>query len=458
MAYLDSKLSGQKGKAKKYADYYDSKNTNLQYAQVRFQEAFGAMFQGWQVNFCGLIIDSISERIRVEGFRMSSDPSADRNAWQIWQRNSMDADGNACHIDALALGSAYATVWADADGQPTITPESASEVYVQYQPGSRRKVMSALKRYRDDWGTEYATLWTPQKVYTSTALSRTGNIGATRLRWSEADAAPNPLGVVPVVPLYNRTRLRPDPFSELEPIVPLADAISKIAADALIASEFAAFPQRYIAGLEIEEDDQGNPKSPFKIAIDRLLMAEDANTVFGQFEAADLGNYVRLIDAYIASLAAISRIPFHYFLIGRGGQPPSGEAITSAEAGLVAKARERMLHFGESWETVMRLCFKVLGDKRADAHDAEIIWGDPQYRNQAALIDSAVKLANGLDVPRLQLYSDVGYSPQQIERFDELREMDFELARRRAELARENAEKLQVDNSEPGQQGLSNAA
>lgn len=434
IAYLDAKLSGQKGTVQKYADYYDSKNTNLEFAQQRFKEAFGDLFLGWQVNFCPLIIDSISERLQVTGFRMTDEPDADKDAWDIWQRNFMDSDSNASHIDALALGTSFATVWADEDGEPTITPESATDLYVQYYPGSRRKVEAGLKRYRDDWGQEYATLWTPTNVYTSIA-KRTN--GSKQLRWEEAKSEPNPLGVVPIVPLTNRTRLRLAPFSELEPILPLADAISKISADALIASEFAAYPMKYIAGMEIEEDENGKAKSPFQIAIDRVLISEDPATVFGQFAAADLGNYVKLIDSYIAALAAISRIPFHYFLIGRGGQPPSGEAITSAEAGLVAKAKERMLHFGESWEQVMRLAFLVKHDKvKAKAFNAEVIWGDPQYQSRAALIDSAVKLASGLDVPRPQLWMDVGYSPQQIERFPAQRETDFELAKKNGEIAK----------------------
>jgi hypothetical protein len=187
--------------------------------------------------------------------------------------------------------------------------------------------------------------------------------------------------------------------------------------------------------LEVEIDETtGKAKAPFQIAIDRILTAEDPQTSFGQFQAADLGNYVKLIDNYVASMAAITRIPFHYFLIGRGGQPPSGEAITSAEAGLVAKAKERQLHFGESWEQTMRLCFKVLDDPRSEAFDAEVIWSDPEYRSQSTLVDSAVKLATGLQVPLPQLWQDVGYSPQQIERFDELREVDRQLAEETAQL------------------------
>ncbi len=447
ISYLDSKLNGQAGVAQKYADYYDSRNTTLQYAQVRFAEAFGDLFSGWQVNFCPLIIDSISERIRVVGFRMGDEPEADEDAWKIWQESHMDADSNACHIDALALGSAYVTVWKDEKtGRPTITPESAKDMYVQYESGSRRKVAAALKRWSDDWGTEYATLWTPDALWTAQAQRTTSS---KDLNWKDAKRQPNPLGVVPVVPLTNRTRLRDDPFSELEPILPLADAISKIAADALVASEYAAFPQRYIAGIEIEEDENGRAKSPFQIAIDRILVSEDANTNFGQFQAADLGNYVKLIDNYVASIAAITRIPFHYFLIGRSGQAPSGEAITSAEAGLVAKAKERQLHFGESWEQTMRLAFKVMDDPRSEDYSAEVIWGDPEYRSQSALVDSAVKLAAGLQVPLVQLWQDVGYSPQTIERFDEMRETDRKLAQEVADMQIKTATALAAAAPDP---------
>lgn len=434
ISFLDSKLSGQRARVTKFANYYDSENTSLAFAQLRFKEAFGNLFLGWQVNFCPLIVDSISERIRVTGFRVADQSAPDNDAWEIWQRNFMDTESNATHIDALALGVAYILVWKDPiTGKPTITPESAQNMYVQYEPGSRRKIASALKRWRDDWGVEYAILWTPDTVWTSTARN---SDGSGKLRWDTATSVPNPLGEVPVVQLANRTRLRDKPFSELEPIIPLADAISKISADALIASEYAAFPQRYISGMELEEDPiTGKTKSPFQIAIDRILTAEDPQTSFGQFAAADLGNYVKLIDNYVASMAAITRIPFHYFLIGRGGQPPSGDAITSAEAGLVAKARERMIHFGESHQQVMRLAFKVLGDPRADAYDSEVIWADPEYRSQAVLIDGAVKLNAGLSVPLEQLWEDVGYSPEQIARFPDLRKTDYELAQKKADMA-----------------------
>jgi len=124
-------------------------------------------------------------------------------------------------------------------------------------------------------------------------------------------------------------------------------------------------------------------------------------------------------------MASISRIPFHYFL--NGGAVPSGESITAAEAGLIAKTRERMLHFGEAWERVMRLCFAVLNDPRSQAWGAETIWKDPENRTEAQHMDALLKLQM-IGVPRDQLLSDAGYSPQQIERFDAMREEDAKSA------------------------------
>ncbi len=214
-------------------------------------------------------------------------------------------------------------------------------------------------------------------------------------------------------------------------VIPIQDAVNKTVADALVASEYAAWPQRYVTGLEIQEDDQGRPIEPYKVAVDKLLQAESPDVKFGQFEAADLKNYVNLTNMLVQHMASISRIPFHYFLLN-GGTAPSGESITSAEAGLIAKTRERMLHFGEAWERVMRLAFRVMGDKRADAYGAEVIWRDPENRTEAQHMDALLK-RQLLGAPRDQLLLDAGYTPQQIERFRAMREQDAKDAMELAE-------------------------
>ncbi|MEU9871113.1 phage portal protein [Actinomadura sp. NPDC048021] len=409
---MSGNLHVQAAKGRKYTEYYDSENTVLSYAQEKFREIFGDMFRGYRDNFAPLIVDSISERLTVKGFRMGGEEKADQDALNIWQKNYLDADSNAAMIDAMVQGSAYLIVWGDDDDEPVITPESANEVIVQYAPGSRRLIEAGYREFQDDWGEIHSTLWLPDGVYTSIKGSND---------WSDPERTPNPLGVVPIVPLLNRKRLKQQPFSELAAILPVQDAINKVSADAIVASEFAAFPQRIITGLEPFEDSDEERQAMLRAYVDRILTFDGENVGTDQFAAADLGNYVKLIDMLVQHMASQSRVPFHYFLLN-GGQAPSGESITAAEAGLVAKARERMLHFGESWEQAMRLAFRVMDDPRAEAWDAEVIWGDPEHRQRATLIDALGKEKEMLDVPKRQLWEEAGYSPQQIERFTEMKE------------------------------------
>ncbi|MER5643941.1 phage portal protein [Streptosporangium sp. NPDC002524] len=428
IVYLEGKLNAQRSAGQKYVDYYDSENKNLQFAQQKFSEIFGGMFTGWRDNFCALIVDSISERLRVQGFRMGPDEPADKDATEIWQRNFLDADSNSAHIDALVQGSSYVTVWGDSDDEPQMVPENAQDVVVQYEPGSRRRLAAAMKQYSDDWGSEHVTLWTPKRVFTTTRLG-------DGMKWETPSDVKNPLGVVPVVPLNNRSRLRMAPFSELAAILRVQDAINKVSADAIVASEFAAFPQRVISGVESLPDDATDEEvaaaraDAVRAYIDRILTLDNPEAKWGQFQAADLSNYVTLIDMLVQHMASQSRVPFHYFLLN-GGQAPSGESITAAEAGLVAKAHERMLHFGESWEESMRLAFLVKGDtSKAKAYNAETIWADPEYRSKAALADSLLKMKE-LGVPIKQLQEEYGYTPTQILRFQAMREEEMKETKR----------------------------
>ncbi|GCD99854.1 phage portal protein [Embleya hyalina] len=435
--YLQGKLLSSAGRFKALGDYYDGEHQKLVFAQARHKEQFASLFNNWSDNFTGLIVDSVNERLAIDGFRMTEELHADKAASEIWQRNFMDAESNAAHLDALIHGVSYAIVWADKDGRPTITIESAEHVVVQYRPGSRREIEAAAKFYVDDWGRTWSTLWLPNGVYTFQEAGQT---------WRQAKRARNPTGVVPVVPISNRSRLTGKPLSDLRGVIPLQDAINKIVSDALVASEFMAWPQRFVTGLEILEDEDGRPVEPFQVAVDKLLQAEDPNAKFGQFEAADLSNYCDLVAMLVQHMASISRIPFHYFLLN-GGQAPSGEAITSAEAGLISKVRERMLHFGEAWERVLRLCFAVMGDKkRAEAWSAEVMWRDPENRTEAQHMDALMKLSL-IGVPRNQLLADAGYSPQQIERFKSMREDD---AKDEMELARKYPAPVPAEKETPG--------
>lgn len=435
LSYLYGKVTENAEPRERYTKYYEGEHQELAFAQAKYREEFYEVFRNWRDNFCGLVIDSVNERLVVDGFRTDVQGGIDQEAKEFWQRSSMDVFSNAVHLDAMVHGQSFVLVWPERDtGEPNIIPISAENMAVQYKPGSMTELEAAARFYLDSWGRQWVTLWTETYIYE--VLVKKDGTGETD--WENGKLHKNPFGVVPVVPFNNRFRLAGAPYSDLANIIPIQDAINKIVSDAITASEFAAYPQRYVTGLEIMEDENGNPVEPFNVAVDKILQAEDPAAKFGQFQAADLGNYTNLIGMLVQHMASISKTPPHYFLVN-GGNAPSGEAIISAEAGLVAKVRERMLHFGEAWERVIRLCFAIKGDDRADSFSMETIWRDPEYRTEAQHIDALLKLKQ-LNVPEEQLWSDAGYSPTQIERFREMRKDDAKAAKEIQELGPQDSQ------------------
>jgi hypothetical protein len=253
-------------------------------------------------------------------------------------------------------------------------------------------------------------------------------------RWQVVpqDTGRNPFGVVPVVPLVNRARMLGEGESELARIIPIQDAVNKLAADMIVASEFASYRQRWAIGIDIPEDPVTHqPVEPFKAAVSRVWYANPKMPLpgqqlveprFGEFTESNLSNYVTAIEMFVQHIASQSRTPPHYFYLS--GQFPSGESIKSAETGLVAKTRRKMRHFGEGWEEVMRLAFLALGNtSRSEEESSETIWGDPESRTESQHVDSVTKKAT-LGVPWRQLMEDLGYSPQQIDRMEAMRRQE----------------------------------
>ncbi|MYY03050.1 MULTISPECIES: phage portal protein [unclassified Streptomyces] len=389
-----------------------------------------------RTNWLSLVIDSPGERLGVDGFRFddadrdSPDDArvADREANRIWQENSMDADSALVHYGAMSQRRAFVLVEKGDDGRPVLTHETPTQVAVEHEQGNRRKLAAGLKLWRDDWtGNTRATLWTPAEVHEFTTKTSTPAFTgrAAELRGWDALALPNlpdgnrvnELGMVPLVPFINRRNRRPEGFAEHEDVLSIQNRINLSLINLIAAMKYGAFRQRYAAGLEVDEDPlTGAAIQPFQLDIRKLWTTDNPDVRFGEFSATDLGPYVKAVTAAVQDLAAISRTPPHY-LIGAVVNV-SGDALKAAETGLISKVRDRQRAYGESWENVMRMAFRVLGDdERATTWSAETIWRDPESRTISELADAAVKKASA-GVPWRQRMEDMGYTPAQISRME----------------------------------------
>jgi hypothetical protein len=392
-------------------------------------------------NFMPLVVDAEAERLIVQGFRFANRGSGDDATWKIWQDNQLDAESQIAHEIALTKGVAYTLVAPPLQGStsPLITIEDPSEMILETAPGNRRIRHAALKVFTDDEGYARAYLYLPAEIYRwRSAQARTDQTHTSleSVQWQpyadEGEDWPivNPFGVVPVIPLVNQPRRDGTGRSAIEPVMGNQSAINKLRFDALVASEFVAFPQRWVTNIDIPVDpDTGRPIAPFKPGVDNLWAlrrptpdetAEYGDKVpepaFGQFAAADLRPYIDLITSEVGQMSANSRTPYHYLLGTPSSVPPSGESLKSSEAPLVKKVGRQAVHFGEGWEETMRLALVAAGQKSKARTDGETIWADPETRNEAARTDSILKqYAAGL-LPDEFALEELGYSQQQIER------------------------------------------
>lgn len=408
-------------------DYYEGRH-NLAFESRRFRKAFGAQLDAFADNWCEVVIDASEERLNVEGFRVGDDPTGDRDAWRIWQANDMDGQSQLAHTDSLVGGISYVVPWV---GEDEATPEmcvaSAHDAIVECHPKMHRRRRAGLRMYRDEWGHDQAELFLPDSVHTYRSAQPREDlmaVDAANVAWEMLGVQPNPLGVVPVIPLPNRPRIRHSrqgviAQSEIRAIMPLQDAVNKLIADMLVASEKQALPARWATGLEVPVDPTTN--KPVKPEVDtaELMVSEAPDTSFGAFQAADLRNFTMAVDLMVQHIASISRTPPHY--LNASADRLSGESIKAAETGLVAKVRRKMRFFGEGWEEAMRLAGRIAGlDQLASAEGAEVVWADPESRTESQHVDSVLKQKD-LGVPEEVLWEQLGYSPQEIARIKSIK-------------------------------------
>ena len=414
LAILTARLDAQAAAVAVPESYYAGAHP-LQFATSKFREAFGTLFQAFADNWCGIVVDAPVERLRVIGFRTMGDPTADNDAWDIWQHNALDVESVIAHTEAGKCGTAYLLVDPN-DGEPRITVEHASQVIVATDPGDRRKRLAALKRWQGDDGYLFATLYLPDFVLKFESATAVQLAGTTGVEWKTraGDAGgPNPLGVVPVVPLENAPGLLTGGESDLKPAIPIQNAINKLCTDMLVASEFGAFRQRVLTGVEIPRDPEtGRPlgRSEIVAAMSRLWTFESTDAKVYDLNPTDLSNFVKAVEMFRQDMAAQTRTPPHYLL----GQVvnASGDALKVAEAGLVSKCRRKILNFSDPWEEAMALALTARG-RALEPADVEAMWADPERMSLAEQVDAAVKKRT-LGVPLEELWLELGYTPAQI--------------------------------------------
>jgi hypothetical protein len=360
------------------------------------------------INWPALAVDSLEERLDVEGFQLGGDVSADERLWDWWQANDLDEESSLAHLDAFVFGRTYVTVsrGESTDDPPVITVESTRSMAVEIDPATRKISAAARVFERDETDQPSgAVLYLPGKNAT---WRRTNGV------WRATSADRFALNEVAVVPLINRARLaRRHGDTEMRDVMGLADAACRSLTNLQAAQELLAVPQRYVLGATQTDfvDQDGKPIPAWEAYIGRFLALGNQEAKIGQLPGADLRNFTEVINHYAKLVASVTGLPSH-FLGMTTENPASADAIRSAEARLVKRAERRARAFGEGWERVMRLALRFVGDDDTAARRLETVWRDPSTPTYAAKADAVVKLYTAGLLPQEAAWEQMGFSPE----------------------------------------------
>jgi Phage portal protein, SPP1 Gp6-like len=369
-----------------------------------------------QTNLVAKVVDVASSRLAITGVR-SGEQETDEHLWDLWQRSEMDSEQETLFSTALALGVSYISVWPDDEGIPTFYPEHPAQVVHVPVPGRPREVAAALKIFYDELTMFWtAVMYTPEYIYKWYSLSAFDAVGSYSA--DDVEIIPNPYGMIPIIPLRNRPTLTGWYYSEMRDAIPIQERINQTTLNMLVAQEAVAFPQRWATGLELDKDENGQAARPFKSSPDALWVAEDPEVKFGEFAESSFTAYLDSLRQDTEAIASVTNTPA--FNLGSHLRvPPSAEALSAMESGLVKKIRQKQLQFGEAIEKAMRVAMVMEGKNPTDYESLEVIWSDPRVRSDAQVGDFAVKM-QAVGVPREAIWAELGATPQMIARWNEL--------------------------------------
>lgn len=371
------------------------------------------------VNWPRLAVDSLEERLDIEGFRMPDEDRADTDLWRVWEANDMPVESQLADLDALIYGRSFLCIGAnEVDPEtPIITVESPREMAV-IRDARTHRITAAVRMYLDDQNdpsSGRATLYMPD----ATIWLRRAPAG-----WEEVDRDGHNLGEVTVVPLLNRGRTGSrSGVSEMTDIIPLTDAAARSLTNLQLASETHAVPQRWALGVSKGDfaDTDGKPLPVWQAYFGAIWAASNSEAKFGQFSASDLRNFHETGKYYAQIVAGLTGLPPHYLGFVTDN-PASADAIRSAESRLVKRAERRQRAFGGAYEQAMRLVRRIqTGEWDPRFKALEVMWRDPATPTVAQKADATVKLVQSGILPVEAAWEELGYSATRIEKLRALR-------------------------------------
>lgn len=357
-------------------------------------------------------VETLAERLTIEGFQIAEDASTDKRCWDWWQANDLDANASLLHTEAFVQGRGFVIVGpGDDPSVPRITVHRCIGIAVRRDPTTGR-VVEAVRRYKDADGRTCAAYYVPGRTSYVVRNGGTwvGNPDAT----TAGATIMTGIDMVPVVPFVNRARIGDRMGrSEMLDVITLTDACSRTLTNLQVAQETLSMPQRVLLGAKPDDfkDAQGNVKTSLDVYLGHLLTGPSGASAT-QFPGAQLDQVINVVKLYAQMVSAATGVPPSFLGISTDN-PASADAIRASESRLVKRAETKQTAFGEAWEQVMRLCIAMVdGELPPATRRLETVWRDastPTLQSKAQAVSQLV--ASGI-IPASVGRRMIGLSPE----------------------------------------------
>lgn len=446
------KLEPQAKEARALKGFYRGEQP-LKFASTEWSDEHRAQYDDFSDNWCEVVANSNAERVNFIGLKLPSKTGkfsakatpVERRMWDAWRRAEMDSLSQQGFLDAIIARRSFGYVWGNDDGSPLPGWKSAEQAVVEYDPitGIDRR-FGLLVWDDEDASEEWADVYTKEEVWrfkrTKGITSHSGLIlpgSATVVGgWAPVLAGSNHLGLVPLVEFGNRPILGHGPLSDIGGTASMQDAINLLWAYLFSAADFASMPARVVRGAQPPKipilNEQGVKVGeriidPKELTRGRMLWLTGEKADIGQWDAANLEVFTKVIEQCVGHIAAQTRTPPHYLVSNKGLSQLSGDALKAAETGLVSKVRQTISYFEPRMRDLLVLLALQLGDRQAaeQAKLARIVWKDVESRSDAQTADAMLKDGQA-GYPFEYLLEKRGHSPEEIERIMDMVARDTE--------------------------------
>ena len=352
---------------KKYQNYREYYNGEQEVMLTERQKEFLELkpHHDFSANYCMLVVDEIARRLNMRGFDAGSQGGSEGALWNWWQWGRMDVHQKNVHSSAIRDGDTYLIVgWDNVTGRPKYHPNLAYDgfegVKVHYNDETNEIDYASKKwnvtdnRDGDVGYKRRINLYYPDRIERYISNDRL-NDG----QWSKydedgqpwlipwVDRKNNPLGVPVIHFKYNSAGWRWGQ-SVLENVIPIQNALNKAVVDLIAAADTTGFRVYWVTGGS-PTDENGDP---IKVSPGVMLAGPETSS-FGYFPGEPLRSLIEVVDTFKVTIAQISETPLHLFQVS--GQNASEGAQKQQEVGMISRAEDTAVHFGNAWEDTMYL-------------------------------------------------------------------------------------------------------